>query len=121
MLVPALLLAAAVAAAPSAGVTASKVTVRIAGIADGTGTFTATGAIDDTGPVTATRTASKLRLTTTGKKGGLVYVVTGKTWRILSGTNAYRGLYGHGTMKRTQGGNAMTLTGTVERPRQPTA
>ena len=84
------------------------------------GTFTAIGAIDDRGRVTLAGGAGKLHLAASGTKGTLTYLVTGKTWRILTGTNAYRGLYGHGTVARSQGGNAMTLTGTVERPRQPT-
>ena len=121
MIAPALVLAAlAVAVAPSPGAIPGKVTVRVVGIADGTGIFTATGAIDDAGGVSATGSPTRLHVATSGKKGVLTFLVSGKTWRIVSGTNVYRGLYGHGAVRRGQGGSTLTLTGTVERPRQPT-
>ena len=118
MLVRALVLAAALAvAAPFAGAQTGNVTVRIVGADDGNGSFTLKGALADTGSVTA----SSARLVTRGRKGTLTFSVTGKSWRIASGTRTYKGVYGHGTITRSADGSLMTLTGTVERPRQPTA
>jgi hypothetical protein len=51
----------------------------------------------------------------------LTFQITGNTWRILTGTNAYKGLYGHGLVAKTSDGGTLTLSGTVERPRQPVA
>jgi len=117
-LVPALVLAAALAvAAPFAGAQSGGVTIRIVGADDGRGTFTVKGAFADNG----TATATTARVVTRGKKGTLTFSVTGKTWRIAAGTKTYKGLYGHGTITRSSDGSLMTLTGTVERPRQPTA
>ena len=118
LLVSALVLAAAAAvAAPFAGAQTGSVTIRIVGADDGKGSFTLKGALADTGSVTAT----SARLVTRGKKGTLTFSVTRRTWRIASGTKTYKGIYGHGRIIRNADGSLMTLTGTVERPRQPTA
>jgi hypothetical protein len=115
-----LVLAAAVAiATPLANAVGGKVTIRMVGMADGKGTFTAKGALGDTG--TATVSATPTRIRTAGKKGVLTFAITGRTWRILTGTKAYRGLYGHGLVAKSSDGSTVTLTGTVERPRQPAA
>ncbi len=148
LLVPALVLAVAVAAATSAGAPEGKVTVRILGAnngqdvtnggVSGRGTFTAKGALSDSGTVVAYRRVQgsldaahatiTLRFVTTGEKGTLTYQVktvirpttTTSTWKILSGTNAYHGLYGHGTERENAAHTVVTLTGTISRPRQPT-
>ena len=46
---------------------------------------------------------------------------TTSTWKILSGTRGYKGLYGHGVERENADHTVVTLTGTVERPRRPTA
>ena len=118
LLVVSLLFAVVLAvAAPLADAVGGKVTVRMVGMADGKGTFTAKGALGDAG--TATLTATRIR--TVGTDGALTFKVTGRTWRILTGTKAYKGLYGHGVIARSPDGSVVTLTGTVERPRQPVA
>jgi hypothetical protein len=149
LLVSALVLVAAVAVAPSAAAPEGKITVRIAGAnngkdvtnggVSGRGRFTAKGAFSDAGTVVAYRRVQgsldaghatiTLRFVTKGKKGTLTYQVkvvirpttTTSTWKILAGTNAYHGLYGHGTERENAGHTVVTLTGTVSRPRQPTA
>jgi hypothetical protein len=110
-----ILAAALAAAAPLADAVGGKVTVRMVGMADGKGTFTAKGALGDSG----TATASPTRIRTAGAKGVLTFQITGRTWRILVGTKAYKGLYGHGVVATSSNGSIVTLTGTVERPRQP--
>ena|SRR5689334_3911056 len=116
LLVSALIVAVALAAAaPFAGAEYGRVTVRIVGAQDGKGTFTVKGALVDTGKVVATSS----RLVTYGKKGTLTFSITASTWRITSGTKTYNGLYGHGKLALNRDNSLMTLTGTVERPRQP--
>jgi hypothetical protein len=116
LLVSALIVAVALgAAAPFASAEYGSVTVRIVGAQDGKGTFTVKGAFVDTGKVVATST----KLVTRGKKGTLTFSITNSTWRIASGTKTYAGLYGHGKLSLNCDKSLMTLTGTVERPRQP--
>ena len=111
LLVPVAALALIAAAAPSSRAVDGTVTVRVVG-----GAFNAKGAIKDAGRATVTPTRVRLA----GKKGALFLQVDGKLWHILAGTKAYKGLYGHGTIRRSTSGAVVTMTGTIERPRQPT-
>ena len=97
----------------------------------GRGRFTATGAIADSGSVVAYRTLRgnldvgkaliTLRFVTTGAKGVITYVVkvdvqpttTTSTWKISSGTKAYKGLHGSGRERENADHTVVVLTGTV--------
>ena len=105
----------------------------------GRGTFTLKGVLSDSGKVVAYRRVKgnlttghatiTFRFVTTGKKGTITFRVTivirptttTSTWKILSGTRGYEGLHGHGVERENADHTVVTLTGTVERPRRPTA
>jgi hypothetical protein len=73
----------------------------------GVGRFRISGAINDRGTTRARRTVKSttvvIRRVMKGKKGTFRLVLTipkaggDKTWKITSGTRAYKGVHGHGT------------------------
>jgi hypothetical protein len=78
-----------------------------ADVVSGVGRFRISGAINDRGTTQARRTVKSttvvIRRAMVGKKGTFRLVLTipkaggDKTWRITSGTRAYKGLHGKGT------------------------
>jgi hypothetical protein len=138
-----------VVAFADAGTQDGKVTIRIVGANNGQdvtnggvsghGRFTVKGALSDAGTVVAYRrvvgnlntghATITLRFVTKGKKGTITYKVTvvvrptttTSTWKIVAGTKAYAGLYGHGVESENADHSVATLTGTVARPRRPNA
>ena len=95
----------------------------------GQGRFRISGAITDKGKVTDHRTVKggteTLRRVTVGERGTITFRITihlggssPETWKITSGTRAYKGLHGHGreTVDNFDGTPAtFVLQGTVAR------
>ena len=98
-------------------------------VVSGRGRFRISGAINDRGTTRAHRTVKSttvvIRRVMTGKKGTFRLVLTipkaggDKTWKITSGTRAYKGLHGKGApggARRPSPANPENLRGEGKRP-----
>jgi hypothetical protein len=117
------------------GVRSGKELIQVALSASGHGKFTARGVVADAGLALGEPRVSpkrvRLKITFTGVGGSFRVVVVqlcgkaGSTWTVVTGSQAYRGLSGHGTGRGRipcgRGASHLYLSGTAKRPVLPRA